>query len=111
MKILNSPDGTLPDIYFSFADDAGFNGAVVMEGPDAREAFAKLAALGLNPGGEVLICLIPPGEIPRAQLLSLDDLRLLGHGQTLGDLTPEEQAQVNEHAVMICGECNVIPSN
>jgi hypothetical protein len=110
VKVLDRPEGVVPDIYFSFADDAGFNGVVVMEGPDAREAFAKLAALGLNPGGEVLIYSIPPGEMPREQLLSLADLRLLGL-TPISELPPEDLAQVYEHAVMVCGECNVVPAN
>ena len=74
------------DIYYlSFADDDGFKGVCVVEASDGIEAVKKAHRLGINPGGQVMITLIPrevhdkaPKRLPFNRLMDKATLIELG---------------------------------
>jgi hypothetical protein len=72
--------------YLSFADDV-FLGAAVVEARGMTGAVMRAHALGINPGGQVAFCEVPPGcedNLPHDRLLSKAEL---GPAVRLGDFT------------------------
>ena len=101
--------------YISFATDAGFRGATVVEADSESDAIAVASRLGLNPGGEAAILAVPP-DLPadgRAKVLSYQN-RLVGKAEILshggfryGDCSEEMQDRVARVVTKVCAQCNV----
>ncbi len=71
--------GELAWWYLSFADEAGFNGAILVQAFGPLTARITVANLGLSPGGEMLAVQVPeegplPAESYRNRLLSREEL-------------------------------------
>lgn len=102
--------------YISFATDAGFRGATVVEARNAKRAFQKATRLGLNPGGEAAILGLPDGaeKDPEAmagvrrmlnRLCGKDEL--LSHGaERVADMPKEIQDVFGHVATCVCEKCN-----
>jgi len=98
--------------YLSFATDAGFLGATVVEARDAEDAIAVATALGLNPGGEAAIFEVPPEALDEPDLKALigrlasrEEMIAQG-GQRLGDLPGDIQDDIRAVAARVCADCN-----
>ena len=70
--------------WLSFADDGGFRGVVVAEGPDFLSAIRHVHELGISPGGQVRGVPIPATHIvaiaagDRNRILSAEDCARYG---------------------------------
>lgn len=107
MEILELPDGITPDTFVSFSVPGQFLGAVVAPTADPDEAMALITAAGLNPGGQAVIFLVPPGEYPHLQLMSREDLiRIQGEANRLGDLPADQRDAVEKNSLLVCEYCN-----
>jgi hypothetical protein len=99
-----------PYVYLSFASDAAFLGAVVIQADSVQAALAKATALGVNPGGQVLGMVSPdphwkPNPAAVDTLLSRADIeRLLPElgCSRLGDRRDE----LSDAVQTICENCN-----
>lgn len=107
MEILELPDDVTPDTYVSFSVPGQFLGAVVAPTPDPDEAMTLITAAGLNPGGQGVIFLVPPGEYPHLQLMTKEDLvRIQGEATRLGDLPADQRDAVEKNSLLVCECCN-----
>lgn len=102
MQILKRTPEMVADIYFSFAGDEGFRGAVVVAIDDPAAALEHVNHLGLNPGGQVAVMSILHGTYPTDRLLSREEI----DGTRLGDLAPEERDAFKLNSLLICEDCN-----
>ena len=94
-------------LFFSFACDEGFLGAVVMPEGDPREQLEKLTRAHLNPGGEVMIFGIPDDDpLPAGCFLSLADLTALGPVDFLQDFEAPERERLEAMAAVVFEEEN-----
>lgn len=76
------PDGAV--WWLSFADEIeGFLGVAIVEGDGPASAMQNATELGINPGGEIMSCLVPGERIPaqyrnrlltRAEAAEVDEL-------------------------------------
>lgn len=100
----------MPDVYVSFAGPEGFRGVVVVpvETCDCAddEAIDLINAAGINPGGEAVVFLVPPGTYPHFKLLIVADLiAIQGSATKLRDLTDDERELAEDNSVLICEHC------
>jgi hypothetical protein len=100
--------------YISFATDAGFRGATVVEAANEANAVIVASRLGLNPGGEAAVLAIPAdaGARELAEILSYKN-RLVGKDELvangarkLRDLPGNMQAAIADAATVVCEDCN-----
>jgi len=77
--------------YLSFAHGQGFLGAAIVWAHGVLTAVKRAADLGLNPGGEVVCCAIPPGNVRRVpphllhRLLTEAEVRVRLAGRRIGE--------------------------
>lgn len=102
--------------YCSFASHDGFLGLVILRGlHDSASAAMRCAALGLHPGGEMMVLPVPelaplkPEEWQRLEdnchrLLSEEDAKSLFNGKSLGELTADEKATVQRNTAIGAAE-------
>ena len=100
--------------YISFATDAGFRGATVVEASNEANAVIVASRLGLNPGGEAAVLSIPK-DADRAELAEILSYKnrlvakeeLLANGaRRLRDLPDNTQDAIESAAVVVCEDCN-----
>lgn len=100
--------------YISFATDAGFRGATVIDAIGEFDAIATTHVLGINPGGEAAILEMPPDMDAKARaemnsyknrLVTKEELIANG-AKRLADLPEYMQDRFEDEAVKICDECN-----
>lgn len=89
--------------YISFAAViGGFQGSIITEAVNEEQAYRKVTASKINPGGEAAIIEIPPSQIPDRKYFD----RLLSE-QQIGEFWSDlEHSAPPEQAVIVCGECN-----
>lgn len=94
-----------PRYFLSFASDEGFLGAVAVEADSLDEALARVNALNINPGGEVLVLPIQAGIFPDNRLLLEAEIAAAQGGPflQLRDLS-EADRQLLEAAADFVGE-------
>lgn len=74
--------------YLSFVDNSGFLGACVVEASTWKVAIRNAWELGINPGGEVVLVLIPEHayyNLPINRLMSRQELEEYGPTYRQGD--------------------------
>lgn len=103
--------------WLSFAGPEGFRGVVVIDGClSIQEAYLKVTAAGINPGGEMAgfgftLDQIPfedraaTAELPRMRLLDREFLKARGH-VAYSEMSPREKELVRAHADVICEDRN-----
>lgn len=98
--------------YISFATDAGFRGATVVQANDDADALAVATAKGLNPGGEAAIIEVPPEAESEPDMQAMID-RLVGKEEMLaqggkrhGDCSEDIQDAFDAAATKVCAGCN-----
>ena len=99
--------------YISFATDAVFRGATVVEATDAEDAIKVASDRGLNPGGEAAILEIPLAAESKADLVAMknrlvgkDEMLAMG-GKRAADCSEEIQNKFNAQADVVCAGCNL----
>lgn len=78
--------------YLSYADDGGWNGAVVVRGSDVISAAGEAHRLGISPGGQVVGVALPRCQVPDARFLD----RLLTY-EEVSSFWPDA-ASIGSHA-------------
>jgi hypothetical protein len=86
-------------MYLSYAGELGFNGGIIIEAHGMASAVARVHALNISPGGQVMgtdipkemeATILPPPEF-RNRLLTKAELESFwGDMKTLGELEAEE---------------------
>lgn len=74
----------MPLLWLSFADDDGPRGVVLIEAEDVKDAAVKCWKLGINPGGQIMAVVIPPGDpeakvFPHNKLITITELKEHGY--------------------------------
>jgi hypothetical protein len=106
----NIEEGAMTLWYLSFATDAGFRGATVVEAADAQHALRLTVERGLNPGGQVAILQVPadrelaPDIVAIRDRLATRDEMMALQGIRLGDL-PKNMRSRFEAARVRFEEC------
>jgi len=100
----------MTSFYLSFATSTAFLGGVFIDAENFEDAFLKVNALGINPGGECAgwgVDEVLPDLYPRGKLLSPADLEAIDGepGVRLGDLPDREQIE-DSAAGFVCQPCN-----
>lgn len=97
--------------YLSFATDAGFRGATVVEAVSEQDAVLVATAMGRNPGGEVMIVEVPDEamgapdtKVLLTKLVGEEEMLAMG-GKKRKD-HPEMNEVLDSYATKICEACN-----
>lgn len=93
-------------MWLSFADVDGFRGIVILRAKDIVEAVQIANRLGINPGGQVMACEMPPTfhvpEEATGKLLSRADCDRLFPDAGCKSIS-EHEADANTHENLIGG--------
>jgi hypothetical protein len=97
--------------YISFADHR-FLGAVIVEAESSEAAYLKVNDLGLNPGGEALICRDAGSFDPQVMnklLRSKEEVAAaIGPVEMVGDLNSDDLNLLHSHSEIVCEHCNEV---